>query len=52
MSTRGTTFWDDNPPMEWVPESRMCPFCTVPALNCGCPEGERIIESHLILGEE
>lgn len=53
MSTRGTTYWDDEADaMDWVPESRMCPFDELPAMICGCPEGERIVEAHIIRGEE
>jgi hypothetical protein len=53
MSTRGSTRLDDVVPMEWVGESRRCPFDELPARICGCPEGERIMdEAHLIRGED
>lgn len=54
MSTRGSTFWDDGPRMDWVAESRKCPFDELPIRICGCPEGERLleIEAHLIRGSE
>lgn len=41
MSTRGTTYWDEPEPMDWVAQSRpWCPECMT--ANCGCPTGERI----------
>lgn len=36
----------------WKSEPRPCPFCTIDPRICGCPEGERIVEAHILLGEE
>lgn len=57
MSTRGTTYWDDEvTPMEWTPTPKpWCPECCVRADQCGCPKGERLTnehEAHIIRGTE
>lgn len=41
MSTRGTTYYDDDSGIEWTPLPKVwCAECCAP--SCGCPNGERL----------
>jgi hypothetical protein len=54
MSTRGSTFWEDDDPMQWEAAAKpWCQSCCVPLHSCGCSEAERILdEAHIVRGEE
>lgn len=52
MSTRGTVFYDEVPPMDWQPDPR--PWCADHcATTCDCPTGDTLtIPANVVLGSE